>query len=309
MSETPEHLSAGRRTVPISHPSKVLIPGDRPLRKIDLARYYAAAGRWMAPHLADRPIHVRRFPDGIEGEAFVQKSVRKHYPEWIGRARLPKHEGGEIEQIVSPAAATLAYLAGQNAISVHGWLSRVDRPEHPDQLIFDLDPSSKDFGQVRSAAAIVRDVLEELCLPAFLKTTGSRGLHVVTPLDRAAAFDEVRPLAQRIASVCARLAPNELTVEFHKSKRDGRLFVDWLRNGYAQTAVAPLSVRARPGAPVAMPIEWHELPTTGPADWTVWNALERLQAGIDPWRGVRARAHGIAQPRARLRRLDPDGED
>jgi bifunctional non-homologous end joining protein LigD len=309
VSEAPEKLPAGRRTIEISHPSKVVVPGERPLTKIDLARYYAEAGRAIAPYVTDRAIHVRTFPDGIDGDAFVQKSLRKHYPDWISRAILPRHEGGEIEQIVSPSSATLAYLAGQNAVSVHAWLSRVDRPENPDQLIFDLDPSSSDFGQVRSAATIVHDVLAELGLPAFLKVTGSRGLHVLTPLDRAAPFEEVRPLAARIARVCARLAPGELTVEFRKEKRQGRLFVDWLRNGYAQTAVAPLSVRARPGAPVAMPIEWSELASTAPRSWTVRNAPERLAAGIDPWRGLRARAHGIGATRAPLERLDPDGAD
>lgn len=299
----PAEVKAGRRAVEISHPDKVLF-GENGADKLDLARYYAEAAGWMAPHLKDRPVHLRRFPDGIEGEGFVQKTVPDHYPEWIERVELDKREGGTITQIVSPGPAALAYLAGQNAISIHGWLSRADRPGRPDQLIVDLDPTGEDFGEVREAAAIVRDVLEGVGLPAYLKTSGSRGLHVQTPLDRSAGFDEVRDLAHRIAAVCAARSPDRLTVETRKEKRRGRLFVDWLRNGYAQTAVLPYSVRARPGAPIATPISWEELGETGPRDITVANAVERLRDRDDPWGGMRRRARGLGAAVRKLERLE-----
>jgi bifunctional non-homologous end joining protein LigD len=299
----PAKLRAGRRSVAISHPDKVLFAAAG-IDKLDLARYYAGAAAWMEPYLKDRPIHLRRFPDGIDGEGFVQKTVPDHYPEWIETVELAKREGGSITQIVSPGAAALAFLAGQNAISIHGWLSRADRPDRPDQLIVDLDPTGDDFGEVREAAAIVREVFEAIGLAAFLKTTGSRGLHVQAPLDRSADFDEVRDLAGRIAAVCAARAPDRLTVEVRKSKRRGRLFVDWLRNGYAQTAVLPYSVRARPEAPIATPIAWEKLASTGPREFTVANAAERLGDRPDPWRGMRRRARGIAAVADRLTRLE-----
>lgn len=301
MSE-PAELRVGRRTVAISSPERPMF-GRAGIDKLALADYYASVAEWILPHLRERPIHVRVYREGIEGKGFVQKAVPGHYPEWIERARLAKRGDGEIEQVVATEAATLAYLVGQNAISLHGWLALRDRPENPDQMIIDLDPTGDDFGEVRGAARIVREVLDELGLPAYLKTTGSRGLHLTTPLDRSASFEETGELARGVAAVAARIAPERLTDEVRKPKRHGRLFVDWLRNGYAQTAVVPYSVRARPGAPVAMPIHWRELGSVGPRDYTVENARRRLARVSDPWEGMRRRARGLERPRRRLQRL------
>lgn len=293
-------VEAGRRSIEISHPDKVLFEQGGADKRA-LAGYYAEVAEWMAPHLDERPIHVSAYPDGIDGEDFVRKSVPDHYPEWIERATLAKREGGEITQVVSPGAATLAYLAGQNAIEIHGWLSLLDRPDDPDQLIIDLDPTGEDFGEVREAARITREAFDELELPAYLKLTGSRGVHVVAPLDRSAGFDRVRELARGIAELCASRDQELLTVETRKEKRRGRLFVDWLRNGYAQTAVVPYSVRARPGAPVSMPITWDELGEVGPREYTIETALDRLRGGADPWSDMRSRAHGSETALKRLR--------
>jgi bifunctional non-homologous end joining protein LigD len=307
-SSEPAEIRAGRRRIEITHPHRELF-GKGGIDKLALAEYYLAVAEWILPHLRERPIHVRAYPDGIEGEGFVQKSIPEHYPDWIERATLPKREGGKIEQVVAANAATLAYLAGQDAISLHGWLSLRDRPERPDQIIIDLDPTGDDFEEVREAARIVREVLDELGLPAYLKTTGSRGLHVSTPLDRSATFEEAHELARGIATVAAMIAPDRLTVETRKERRRGRLFVDWLRNSYAQTAVIPYSVRGRPGATVAMPIGWRELRSVGPRDYTVANALRRLERVSDPWEGMRRRARGLAGPGRRLRRLLADGRE
>jgi bifunctional non-homologous end joining protein LigD len=298
----PAEVRAGRRKVEITHPEREMF-GDAGIDKLALAEYYVSVSEWILPHLRERPIHVRAYPDGIDGQGFVRKSVPGHYPEWIERARLPKREGGKIDQVVATNAATLAYLAGQNAISLHGWLSLRDQPERPDQIIIDLDPTGEDFEEVREAARIVREVLDELGLPAYLKTTGSRGLHLSTPLDRSATFEEAHELARGIATVAATIAPDRLTAATRKDKRRGRLFIDWLRNGYAQTAVVPYSVRARPEASVAMPISWRELRSVGPRDYTVANALRRLRRVSDPWEGMRRRARGLEGPRRRLQRL------
>lgn len=295
-------VEAGRRSIPISHPDKRLL-GDEGPSKLELARYYAEAAQWMEPYLRDRAIHVRSYPRGLDGPDFVQKSVPGHYPDWVPRRSLPKRGGGEITQITGPGAASLAYLAGQDAIEIHGWLSRYTRPDYPDRLVLDLDPTSEDFGEVREAAAIAREVFEELALPPYLSVTGSRGVHLTTPLDRGAGFDRARELARGIAERCASRAPNMLTVEVRKDKRRGRLFVDWLRNGYAQTAVVPYSVRARPGGPVAMPIEWSELAEVGPQEFPAGAALERLEEGADPWREMASRSHSVGPALERLRGL------
>lgn len=293
-------VRAGRRRIEISHPDRALFPRAG-ISKLDLARAYVRLAKLIAPHVRGRALHLRRYPDGIEDEGFVSKSVPAHYPEWIERATLPKREGGEIEQIVGADAPTLAYLAGQNAISVHGWLSRADRPERPDRLIIDLDPTGDDFGEVREAAAIAREVFDEAGLPAFLKLTGSRGVHLVAPLDRSSDFEVARKLARRIADTCARRDPDLLTTETRKKKRRGRLFVDWLRNGYAQTAVVPYSVRARPGAPIAAPIAWEQLGSVGPRQFRLAeDGLERLLEREDPWRGIGRRAHSAERALRRL---------
>jgi bifunctional non-homologous end joining protein LigD len=301
MSER-ERIKAGRRAVEISSPGKLLFE-EPPLSKSALAHYYRDVAESILPHLRDRPIHTRRYPGGIGAPGFVHKAAAEGLPEWVRTERLPKHEGGEIEQIVVADAATMVYLVGQNAVTLHGWLSRVDAPECPDQLIIDLDPSSDDFEQVRAAARIVRDVFDVLGLPAYLKTTGSRGLHVLTPLDCSQSFEVVRELGRSVAAMAAEVAPDRLTDEVRKAKREGRLFVDWMRNGYAQTAVVPYAVRARPGAPVAMPIEWGELARVGPRDWTVANARRRIARKRDPWHGLRRRARSAAPPLARARRF------
>jgi bifunctional non-homologous end joining protein LigD len=301
MSEA-ERIRAGRRVVEISSPGKLLF--ERPaVSKRELARYYLDIAEWILPHLRDRPIHTRRYPRGIDAPGFVHKAAPESLPEWIRTESLPKHEGGEIEQIIVADAATLVYLVGQNAVTLHGWLSRADRPECPDQLIIDLDPAGEDFDEVRVAARIVREVFDELGLPAYLKTTGSRGLHVLTPLDCSQSFEVARELGRGIAAMAAEIAPDRLTDEVRKAKREGRLFVDWMRNGYAQTAVVPYAVRARPGAPVAMPIEWRELAAAGPRDWTIANARRRLARKRDPWRGFRSRARSAARPLSRARKF------
>jgi bifunctional non-homologous end joining protein LigD len=206
-------------------------------------------------------------------------------------------------------AATLAYLAGQGCITPHIWLSRIDRPRHPDRLIFDLDPP-KGFEQARTAALLVRELLSELGLASFVMTTGSRGLHVVVPLDRAADFDTVRAFARDVAELLAERHPDEVTTEARIAKRRGRLFLDTTRNAYAQTGVAPYGVRAMSGAPVATPLRWEELDDRGGLDsqtYSVRNVLERIEREGDPWRGFLRRQQGIRGAAERLARLAASG--
>ena len=299
-----ETLRIGSRTVVLTHADKVLFPGPPPLTKLDLAEYYGRVAETMLPHLAGRPVSMQRFPDGIGHEGFFQKEIGPYFPQWAARVAVPK-EGGTVTQLLCEEAATLVYLADLACITPHVWLSRADRPRHPDRLIFDLDPPDDGFERVRAAAALVRALLHDLGLTSYVMTTGSRGVHVVAPLDRMAEFDAVRAFARDAAGLLAHRHPGDLTVEARIDKRGRRLFLDTARNAYAQTGVAPYAVRARPGAPVATPLEWDELEERGldARRYRMSNLFERLDRRGDAWREIGRHAQSLTEPRARLRDL------
>lgn len=279
-----DRVEIGGRTVELSHVDKVLFPEDG-LTKGDLIEYYRKVSDAMLPHLRGRAVSMHRFPDGLDGDDFYQKETPDHFPDWIRTERVAK-EGGTVRHVVCDDAATLVYLANQACITPHVWLSRVDRLRHPDRMVFDLDPSDGTVAEVRRAARRVREALEELELVPYLMTTGSRGFHVWVPLPRREDFDHVRAFAHDLARVLAARHPERLTVEHRKERRGERVFLDYLRNGYAQTAVPPYAVRARPGAPVATPLEWDELGGMEPRRYTVRNVLKRLAQKQDPWRMI-----------------------
>lgn len=299
-------MEIGGHSIDISNPDKVLFP-DIGLTKRDLAEYYQRIGEVMVPHMRERAISMHRFPDGLDGEDFIQKAVPDYFPDWIRRESVVKEEGGSNTQIVVEDTATLVYLANQACVTPHLWLSRVDEIRHPDRMIFDLDPSGEldprdDFDIMRRAARRLRDVLQEVELVPFVMTSGSRGLHVIVPLDRSADFDEVRDFARTVAELLVRRHPGELTLEHRKDQRGDRIFVDYLRNAYAQTSVAPYAVRARPGAPVATPLAWDELggKDLEPRRYTTRNIHRRLAQRDDPLAGISRRARSLGEPRKRL---------
>jgi len=216
------------REITITNPQKVLFPDDG-ITKGDLVEYYRRIADRMIPQVRDRPLHMNRFPDGIGGIAIQQKRVPESFPPWIKRATVDLHRGGTITHALIDNAATLVYLANYNMITAHVWLSRIEAPEQPDLLIFDLDPADDDFRLVRKTARNLKVLLEELRLVAFVKTTGSRGLHVVVPISVAPGFEEVHVFADSIAQRLAASDPDHLTTEFIKQKREGRLFRRSLR--------------------------------------------------------------------------------
>ena len=293
-------ITADGRKVEISRPDKVLFP-QAGLTKRDLVEHYLAVAAVALPHYPDPPASMQRFPDGIGAEGFFQKQIPDYAPDWIDRVELPK-EGGSISYVVANDAATLAWLANQGCITLHLGLSRRDRPQHPDRLIFDLDPPGDDFGRVQQAAVYLREILDAVELPSYVQTTGSRGLHLVVPLDRSADFDTVREFARDLAALAAERHPDELTVEQRKSARGDRVFLDYLRNAHGQTAVAPYSVRAIEGAPIATPVDWSEATTSKltAQRYTVSNIRRRLAQKQDPWRDIATHGHSITAAARRL---------
>jgi bifunctional non-homologous end joining protein LigD len=284
--------------VKISNPDKVLFPDDG-ITKADLASYYERVAEWMLPHVRARPVSMQRFPDGIAGKGFFHKDVPDYFPDWVDRVRVPK-AGGTVTHVLIDNRDTLLYLTNQNTITPHVWLSRADRLHQPDRLVFDLDPApGSDFASVRRAARWTAELLDELGLVPFAQVTGSKGIHIWTPLRRRAELEQVREIARDAAQVLADRHPRELTVEFRKAKRDGRILVDVARNGYAQTAVPPYAVRPRAGAPVATPIEREELSDSRlrPDKWTLRNVLRRLGTKGDPWVDMQSQARGIGRAR------------
>jgi bifunctional non-homologous end joining protein LigD len=283
-------LRAGRRRVRISNPDKLLFPGDG-ITKADLASYYAAVAPAMVPHVRDRPLNLWRWNSGIDGELVVQQAIPKGAPEWVRRVTVARRRGGEVSHAVGGEAATLVWLANQNCITPHAWTARADRPDHPDRIVFDFDPPDdrdSHFDAIRAGALAMGDLLRERGLSPFAMTSGSRGLHVVAPLRRGPDSDRVRAVAGELADEVADRLPDELTTSWRKAGRGGRVLVDAARNTYAQTAVAPYAVRAKPGAPVATPLAWEELddPELTPRRWTLATVPQRLQERGDPWEAI-----------------------
>jgi bifunctional non-homologous end joining protein LigD len=290
---TGEDVRVGRQTVRITRRQKLLFPHDR-IDKRQLAEYYLRIAATMLPYLRDRPVTMERYPDGIQGMRLIQKRAASYFPNWIMTASMEKQDG-TVRHVLCQDAPTLAYLATQACITPHVWLSRTDKPNHPDQLIFDLDPSDGHFRDVCRAALRLRELLGRERLTAFVKTTGSRGLQVLVPLNRGADFDEVRAFAREIAVEFAGTDPQHLTVEVRKDKRAGRIFMDAARNAYAQTAAPPYAVRPRRDAPVATPLEWTELedPRLRPDRYTIRNIFDRLQRKGDVWKNLNRHARGL----------------
>lgn len=292
-----------RIDVEITHPDRVLFPDDN-ITKQDLADYYDSVAATMLPHLKGRAVTVQRFPRGIGETGFVQQDFADTLPEWMPGVEVAK-EGGTLVHPLVERPEALRWLANQSCITLHIWQSRKDRLHHPDRLVFDLDPSDTDFAVVRATAHAMADVLDELGLARYVQTTGSRGLHVVVPLRPEADFDTARQFARDVAEVVVADDDAHRTAEARKDKRGDRVYLDIMRNAYAQTAVAPYSVRVRPTAPVATPLEWDELDTRGlRADqFTIRDLPKRLADQGDPWAHMYRHARSLTGPRERLAKL------
>jgi bifunctional non-homologous end joining protein LigD len=233
---------------------------------------------------------MHRFPDGITKEGFYQKQVPDYFPSWIYRKTVPLKKGEKQTLVIVDDADSLLYLANQGVLVFHAMLSCADAVNKPDKIVFDLDPSGDDIKELRFAARLLKKKLEEYGLHPFVMTTGSRGYHVVTPIIPEHSFIKVHAFAKKIADSLADEYPDRLTTEMSKSERKKRVFIDYLRNSYNQTSVAPYSLRAHEGAPVATPINWSELSKTKPQQYTIKTLFKRLSRKQDPWKNFDKKA-------------------
>jgi bifunctional non-homologous end joining protein LigD len=287
-------------TVPtISHPEKVLFPDDG-ISKGELCAYYEAVAPHMLPHIAGRPITMERFPAGIGKKGFIQKDVSKGFPPWLARVEVEKRdkEGGTVHYPLADDVRSLVWLANQNSITPHVFCARVPDLDQPDLCIFDLDPPGDDAGALRAAALAVRDLLEELALPSFVKTSGSKGFHIVVPLADGADFEVLRRFARGVGAALVKRRPDLLTQEFIKADRDGRIFVDTGRNAPGATFAAVYAVRPKPGAPVSAPCTWREIDdgTVGPRTFTLRTLGARLAEIGDLWREIDGARATLEEP-------------
>jgi bifunctional non-homologous end joining protein LigD len=298
------------RTIELSNLDKVYFPGDPPILKGDVVDYYERIAEHMLPHVVDRPLVLQRFPDGIEGFGFYQKNTPDHVPDWIERIDVDTVEGGITRYPVVHDPAGLVYLANQGAIVFHTLLARAEAPTTPVEVIFDLDPSSDDLGPVRAAATELRSVLDDLGLAPRVKSSGSRGLHIVVDVVDVVdgtgdvggrnGFDLTSTFARRVAEVVSERG--DFTLEHRKKRRRGRLFLDILRNGPASHAVAPYSLRPIDGAPIAAPLDWDEALAADfhPRRITIGNVFRRLAQKRDPWTDPPVPMSTIADALARI---------
>jgi bifunctional non-homologous end joining protein LigD len=295
------------RAARITHPEKVLFPEDG-ITKADLAAYYQAIAPQMIPHIRRRPVTMERFPAGIDKEGFFQKNVSKGFPDWLERVEVPKKDG-TVHHAVVTNARSLLWLVNQNCITPHVWTSRAPDLFQPDLCVFDLDPAEDDPGALREAALGLRDLLNELGLTSWVKTSGSKGFHIVVPVKPVkgkSGFGEVARFAHAVGAVLVKRRPDQLTQEFSKADRSGRIFVDTGRNGYSATFAAVYGVRAKPGAPVSAPCTWEELERgrVDPRSFTLRGMGGRVAEVGDLWADMPRRGRSLAQPLARLKRID-----
>jgi bifunctional non-homologous end joining protein LigD len=273
--------------VVITHPEKLMFPDDG-ITKGDLAAYYEMIAPVMLPHVRGRPVTMERYHRGIGAKGFIQKDVSKGFPEWLERVEVPK-KGGTVHHPLVNDTRSLLWTANQNCITAHVWTSRVPDLIHPDLCVFDLDPTHDEPEVLRAATLAVRDVLGELGLSSWVKTSGSKGFHIVVPLDGNRSMDEVGDFSDAVGKLLVERDPDHLTQEFAKADRGARIYVDTGRNRYGATFAATYAVRAKAGAPVSAPCTWDEV-TSGlarPRTFTLRTMAQRVAEVGDLWSDLR----------------------
>jgi bifunctional non-homologous end joining protein LigD len=300
-------MKDGDQAVTVTHPEKVLFP-ESGITKGELCDYYRTIAPLMLPHVSGRPVTMDRYPAGIGKKGFIQKDVLKGFPAWLERVEVERRDekvGGAVHYPVARDARALVWFANQNSITPHVWTSRAPRLDHPDLCVFDLDPPGDESETLAAAALRVRDLVHELGLAAFVKTSGSKGFHVVVPLDGQATFPMVWRFAHGAGAVLVKRDPDVFTQEFIKADRGGRIFMDTGRNAPGATFAAVYAVRARPHAPISAPCTWQEIErgSVAPRTFTLRTMAARIADVGDLWRDLDDHARPLSGSLERLEKM------
>jgi bifunctional non-homologous end joining protein LigD len=294
MATSKREVTIGGHTITLSNVDKVLWPRDG-YTKGDLIQYYRSVAKWLVPHLEDRPLTLQRWPDGIDHQSFFEKQAPRFKPEWIPTVSLAAdQQSRKVAYMLCNDEATLAWCANLASIVLHTWYSHVPTADSPDYVLFDLDTCERTTMKTLATVALTfKDVLEEIGLPALIKTSGGSGLHVVIPLKSGYDYDTVRQFAEILARHIAAVLPQLTTLERTISKRPNTsVYLDYVQVGRGKTVVPPYVVRARDKAPVSMPLSWAEIeglagkrgtPEVIIAQWNIANARQRLESQGDLW--------------------------
>ncbi|HZY36946.1 MAG TPA: non-homologous end-joining DNA ligase [Mucilaginibacter sp.] len=294
MEETGKHyadeeiITIGRHQLKMTHLNKVFWK-EEGITKGQLINYYRDMAEWIIPYLADKPISMRRQPNGTGDPGFFQKDVdTTHLPDFIRTKPLYSESNDkDIHYIIGGGEATLLYLVNLGCIEINPWLSSYKKPKFPDYLVIDLDPHDVPFNWVVEAAQKTKAIFERMKLTGFVKTSGSKGLHIYCYLDAKYDYDFVRTFAEYTANLIHDELPGTTSVERTPAKRKNKIYIDFLQNRYGQTVACPYSVRPKPGATVSAPLHWHEVnDSLKLSDYTIFNMKERMKMTNDPWRNL-----------------------
>jgi bifunctional non-homologous end joining protein LigD len=277
------------KTVNLTSPERVLYPDDG-ITKGDVFAYYERVGTTLVPHLRERPFTMKRYPHGITGEVFFQKQAPRGMPDWIPtrQFRTWRREGGSrlVDFPLVNSTEAVLYMVQMNCVDMNAWYSRVDKPHRPDFVLFDLDPPDGGFELAIEVAHLIHELLDEVDLPGYVKTSGADGIHVVAPITRRSTFEQTYQFAERASRLLEQRHPGKITTEWLKKKREGVL-VDHRQNGWGKTIASVYSVRPKPGAPVSTPLRWDELTAdVRPPDFPMEVALERIDRHGDLFAAV-----------------------
>jgi bifunctional non-homologous end joining protein LigD len=276
------------------HLEKILYPKDK-ITKQAVLEYYQENAKLIFSYWQNRPLTIVRFPDGINEEGFFQKNACAYFPKWLDTKSSLKKNGTALNLIIFKKKATLYYLVNLGTLCFHLWLSKADKLNLPDRIIFDLDPSTSDFQQVAQAAQKLKKIICELNLAPFIMTTGSRGLHIVIPILREKDFSFTHEISKQIASIAVKKHPELFTLTLSKKERKKKIFIDYIRNSFGQTSIAPYSLRSLDGAPVATPLYWEELENKKLTSQTfnIHNIFKKLEKDNDPWKTLSKKSKSL----------------
>lgn len=297
-----EKIKINNKEISLSKTDKILYP-DSDITKADIIEYYRKIWENIAPYATDRPLVMQRFPDGIQEQGFFQKKISDYFPGWIDTITIKEKESNEKAEYVNcNKEETIAYLANQGSLVLHGWLSKKSNVNKPDKMVFDLDPSDNDFEKVKQGALLLKELLDQGNIHSYPLITGSKGIHVIIPLKEKDDFDDIRNVAKQIAEIVTKRDDKNFTTETSKNKRGHKVFVDYLRNSYGQTSILPYSLRAIDNAPVAVPLDWDEIKDKelDPQKYNISNIFHRISQKQDPWKDMNKNAVDLTEIKDKL---------